>query len=624
MLTVCLIGALLPTFALRVYATPLDPAAELTVNGNTTQYESFEKALQAASGDATITLLKDASYKPFDAPSVGTAYRLHSLTLTSRGNVTLMSSTDAAGFLVIYSGGVVNFDGADLTIIGAKQTFTLEGGTFNMKNGKLQGLNTAIGIISIHSGNMNMTGGTLESKRGVIGCANVSSGTLHLSGGKLIADDNPDVWPVVNFTSGTFSVYLSGGDNLSFQNGAGLIGGIEVHSGVTVYGKDGDSSFTGAVKVINNAIRFGGTSLELGDTIVWDASKDANYSYASNCMPYGRYTIERNGDDFVVCKKSQAAPDCLIAEKKCITMTAPSMEYASSETATTWNPCTDRITITGIGTWYVRYKETDTLKAGVPTKVIVAPQLAEDIQLNQKNLFLTKGQKATLQATVTPTDTTNPALNWTSSNNSVATVDASGNVTANKNGTAVITATTTDGSGISAQCSVTVGYVVTYKCNGGTNIDQNPVVVTGTSKVKLKNPTRSGYIFAGWYTDKKLTKGIGSIAKGTTSSVTLYAKWDKVKVDKPSVRDLKNVKTKKMNLKIDKVNGAKGYEVVYSTNKKFAKNATTITTSKTNPTISKLEKGKKYYVKVRAYKIDSTGNKVYGKYSGVMSVKIIK
>ena len=38
----------------------------------------------------------------------------------------------------------------------------------------------------------------------------------------------------------------------------------------------------------------------------------------------------------------------------------------------------------------------------------------------------------------------------------------------------------------------------------------------------------------------------------------------------------------------------------------------------------KLKKGKTYYVRVRAYKKDSTGRKVYGKYSTVKKIKITK
>ena len=73
-----------------------------------------------------------------------------------------------------------------------------------------------------------------------------------------------------------------------------------------------------------------------------------------------------------------------------------------------------------------------------------------------------------------------------------------------------------------------------------------------------------------------------------------------------------------------KVSGAKGYEIKYTTDKKFKKSVKTATSTKTNKTISKLKKNKTYYVKVRAYKIDSAGQKVPGKYSKVVKVKITK
>jgi hypothetical protein len=49
-----------------------------------------------------------------------------------------------------------------------------------------------------------------------------------------------------------------------------------------------------------------------------------------------------------------------------------------------------------------------------------------------------------------------------------------------------------------------------------------------------------------------------------------------------------------------------------------------IESSKTSYTVAKLKKGKTYYVRVRAYKVDSTGAKVYGKWSSVKHVKITK
>ena len=63
-------------------------------------------------------------------------------------------------------------------------------------------------------------------------------------------------------------------------------------------------------------------------------------------------------------------------------------------------------------------------------------------------------------ATITPSDLPNKNVTWTSSNTSVATVSNAGIVTPIANGTATITATTTDGSNLSAFCEVTVSIPV--------------------------------------------------------------------------------------------------------------------------------------------------------------------
>ena len=77
------------------------------------------------------------------------------------------------------------------------------------------------------------------------------------------------------------------------------------------------------------------------------------------------------------------------------------------------------------------------------------------VSLNKTSLNLTEGGSEALTATITPTNATNKAISWKSSDTGVATVDNSGNVTAVKAGSATITVTTTDGSK-TATCSVTV------------------------------------------------------------------------------------------------------------------------------------------------------------------------
>lgn len=81
---------------------------------------------------------------------------------------------------------------------------------------------------------------------------------------------------------------------------------------------------------------------------------------------------------------------------------------------------------------------------------------ATDITLNKtSHSFNAANQTVTLTATVTPTNATNKNVTWTSSNTAVATVSNMGVVTAVAYGTATITATTTDGTSITATCQVT-------------------------------------------------------------------------------------------------------------------------------------------------------------------------
>ena len=68
-------------------------------------------------------------------------------------------------------------------------------------------------------------------------------------------------------------------------------------------------------------------------------------------------------------------------------------------------------------------------------------------------------------------------------------------------------------------------YQITYNLNGGKNNKKNPKTYKITSKtIKLSNPSKKGYVFKGWYCDKKCTKKVTSIKKGSTGKVTLYAK----------------------------------------------------------------------------------------------------
>lgn len=79
---------------------------------------------------------------------------------------------------------------------------------------------------------------------------------------------------------------------------------------------------------------------------------------------------------------------------------------------------------------------------------------------------------------------------------------------------------------------------------------------------------------------------------------------------------------RKVLVKFKKVNGAKGYRIKYSLKSNFKK-AKTISTKKLKATIKKLKKGKRYFIKVQAYKVVN-GKKVYGIYSKKVKTKKIK
>lgn len=88
--------------------------------------------------------------------------------------------------------------------------------------------------------------------------------------------------------------------------------------------------------------------------------------------------------------------------------------------------------------------------------ISVVPTLVETITLNLADLTLKKTKTATLTATVMPETTTNKALTWNSSDQTIATVTADGVITALTAGVVTITASASDGSGVVSTCELTV------------------------------------------------------------------------------------------------------------------------------------------------------------------------
>jgi uncharacterized repeat protein (TIGR02543 family) len=300
------------------------------------------------------------------------------------------------------------------------------------------------------------------------------------------------------------------------------------------------------------------------------------------------------------------------------------LKYTSSDTKVAEVSASGLVTAKSEGEAKIRAAATDgSDEYAVCYVTVTGKAKVTGITLDRTSAEVKRGEKLTLNVTVSPSYASNKKVVWKSANTKIATVDANGSVTAKAPGRTKITVTSAENSSYQASCTVTVPYKITYKLNKGKNNASNPSTYYG-KKVTLKNPSRKGYAFAGWYTDAKFKKKITSISNSAKSDYILYAKWTKVKVAKASLTSAKNSKSKQILLKYKKVSGAKGYEISYSTDKKFKKVVTKKNTAKTSYTISKLKKGKIYYVRIRAYKMDSMGKKVYGKYSSMKKVKVSK
>lgn len=140
-----------------------------------------------------------------------------------------------------------------------------------------------------------------------------------------------------------------------------------------------------------------------------------------------------------------------------------------------------------------------------------------------------------------------------------------------------------------------------------------------TGYVKSKTVTKVSVKAGTYYV---VIKRENSLSEVTEKEYSITATISK-KVKTPAVKKL-SLKAKKKSVKVSwsKASGVTGYQIQYSTNKKFKKAKTVkVASSKKSYTIKKLKSNKKYYVRVRAYK-KSGGKIVTGKYTAVKSVVV--
>ena len=156
---------------------------------------------------------------------------------------------------------------------------------------------------------------------------------------------------------------------------------------------------------------------------------------------------------------------------------------------------------------------------------------------------------------------------------------------------------------------------ISNKTYTGKAITQTPVVKLGSKTLK------SGTDYSVSYKKNKAVGTATVTITGKSAYTGTVKATFKINPKKTTLKSVTSPKTKQLKATYSKVSGVTGYQISYSTTSKFTKATTkTASSAKTSKTISKLKKGKTYYVRVRTYK---TVNKVKY-YSGWSNVKKIK
>ncbi len=161
---------------------------------------------------------------------------------------------------------------------------------------------------------------------------------------------------------------------------------------------------------------------------------------------------------------------------------------------------------------------------------------------------------------------------------------------------------------------------VTFVSGSGKSAARKKQTISfGKKYGKMPEVSRKGYALTGWYTMKKGGEQItADTLMEEVRNHKVYAHWKKIKLDQAVITQSKK-SSMKVNVKWKKVADAEGYEVSWADNRDF-QNPVMKRTKKRQFMVQKTGNRHHSYVRVRAYRTDSTGTKIYGAYSKVRRI----
>lgn len=259
------------------------------------------------------------------------------------------------------------------------------------------------------------------------------------------------------------------------------------------------------------------------------------------------------------------------------------------------------------------------------------------VSLNTDVVSLAVGKKTTLLATVSDSD---KAPVWSSSDKNTATVDSKGQVTAKAVGTAVVTATVTDGSSASASCTVTVtpsvpkltaiynsakgadirfkevsgadAYVIMQKYQGVwsavTTVSADSLSTENGSLKYIDSSVAANYGKGYIYSVAAMQEGI--VSAYSTRGLPLY------RLKQPTITSVTGKDSRTVEVKWTKEN-CHGYEVQYSSDngKTWTKAPQVKDGTVTVQTIEVLQSGVTYVFRIRCQKTNKDRGTTWSQYS---------
>ena len=225
--------------------------------------------------------------------------------------------------------------------------------------------------------------------------------------------------------------------------------------------------------------------------------------------------------------------------------------WTSDDTSIATVDAAGRVKAVGRGTTTIRCTAADGVEAKAQCRITVT-QKVRSIIFSTKQLNLFVGGNETISASVMPENANNNKVTWKSSNEKVASVSTTGNVTAIAAGSAVISCQAQDGSGVIATCTVKVTRPVqSIKLNQTQRTILKGKKYTLKAKVGPKNATSKAVTWKS--SDKKIatvsSKGVVTAKKAGRVTITCTAKDGSNVYATCSVTVANPVKTIKLNKK---------------------------------------------------------------------------